>query len=654
VNITIPGNKLEKGLDVSFSVGVGRVPMPVQSSLLYADTTESQTLIIFMDYDAFTDNIALPMLTFGGVMSEFEVIGLELVNHKTIELTLTGGPSAPGTGTVRFDCAAVSSGRTGRTATIVVYDKNAQEDEPSEAPSGEPSGEPSEEEDDYTPLMASVYDNYDYSPLIVSAHDDYAPANLAAIAAAVAKFACTQAWGYGSAQIRKNSETGSFFSTLGLSGAEKETQQMLREISYKLDEMSRQVAHNDAILHAYLDRINYDIGAADMKRNLDTVDLLYNDFNRRAVNATLSAAAFDEWCDDNLRYSSSGNNRAKNYMDTLQQILKDLDPYTTDNVLKTAPLFLKYEQSAKSETPFEHNTFMVVVNYGSDWDAKIAGYMTLATTIVDYNRANANLSETAMENLYFDYDSLTQAVGRTFKNLENYIKKQPYAKAHDQFISISGGNKQFHVICNKYGKQYLFADRYHGDYETYRNNSTENTRKSQGFAAKLRLSKNDWKDSYIALDPFSRTPINGNTFAIARAANASTIAPPTEIATFMSTMSVTAHSQNMSFGTLLQTYLATFEKDGSQGFKIKKHWEFPNVKWIYSARTHNYRKSGSLYSNDRTLMIDTTTVVGSNGLIAHSVTCEDGLLKNKQVIKADDEIFILMIVDNSRFGQSSV
>jgi hypothetical protein len=607
-SFSIGGDKLEKGLDVTFTTKVGRVPKAVQSSALYTNSTEPQTLRIFMDYDSFLDNINLKMLTFGGVMSDFEVIGFEFVDHKTVELTLTGGPSDPGTGTVRFDCAAILSGRTGRTAKIIVEDENAKEEEPSE-------------EDDYESPMVGFFDK-------------------------IFELVCSQALDYASSQIRDMNETNSFFGTLGLSDAEKQTQEMLREISGKIDKMSDQVAHNDKVLHQRLDKIDYSIGAASMKANLDTVDALYDNFKGR-VDGNMSAGAFDEWCKSNLTYSTGNNNQAKKFINTLKQILKDLDIRENNGVLKTAPLFLKYEQTAKSGTPFEHNTFMVVTNYAMDWDAKIAGYMTLATTIVDYNRDKNNLSETVMENLMFDYNSLVSAVGTTFKNLENHINEQSYTSAHELLVVEGRPNKMFYVVSNQDGTPYVFADNQNSGYgPTFSWESMESpgARTSHGFVSRQKNLGIYWYHhlhvvSGVRINGVDPTPINGKSFMVEWAAEASTIKPPKTIDTFMKNMALIAQPQKMSLNTLLKTYLVSFENFETQ--KIISHWGF-NASWIYSARV-TYRKNGSAYYNDRTLMIDAKNVVGSNGLVAHSVTCEDGLYKNKQAVGKNEEIFILMI-----------
>ena|GEM_PF-4155662 len=119
IGFTVKGDKLAKGLDVQAAVDVGRVPMPYQSSKLCIMNKDTQVLDIFMDYDIFTPNINASMLTFGGVMDSFMISGFERVGDKSISITLTGKAEA-GTGTVRFDAAAVASGRSGRVAEIVV------------------------------------------------------------------------------------------------------------------------------------------------------------------------------------------------------------------------------------------------------------------------------------------------------------------------------------------------------------------------------------------------------------------------------------------------------------------------------------------------------------------------------------------------------
>jgi hypothetical protein len=118
-NFNIPGDKLEKGLGVSFSLGIGRVPMPVQARPLLVMNDDTQTLDIYMEYDGFTEDINLSMLSFGGIMNDFDVIGLERRETAILSLALKGRPGA-GTGTIRFDGTAVLSGHTGRVAEITV------------------------------------------------------------------------------------------------------------------------------------------------------------------------------------------------------------------------------------------------------------------------------------------------------------------------------------------------------------------------------------------------------------------------------------------------------------------------------------------------------------------------------------------------------
>lgn len=129
----ISGDSLEKGLNVKFSAGIGRVPMPYQVGSLCVMNDDTQTLEIFLDYDSFDKDIRLSMLTFGGVMESFEVTGFELVNTMTVRLTLKGRPQA-GTGTVRFDSSAVTSGRSGRVCEITVGEPDliVEQDVPSD------------------------------------------------------------------------------------------------------------------------------------------------------------------------------------------------------------------------------------------------------------------------------------------------------------------------------------------------------------------------------------------------------------------------------------------------------------------------------------------------------------------------------------------
>lgn len=603
---SISGNKLTKGLDVVFTTGIGRVPTAVQSSRLYVNSQEPQTLRIFMDYDSFTNDVNLSMLTFNGLMNDFEVINTTLVNSKTIELTLAGGPEQPGTGSICFDSAAVVSGRVGRVAEITVENIN-------HAASSNTS-----------------------SPTAVAAKAKTANQTVASIPGF--SLMCSLAWRYGSAEIRKNDTTGSFFSMLGLTPAEKETTKMLSEINGKLDDMSKQIDVNDKILNKRLDLIEYSISATVAQNNLNSIDLLYKDFQKRINDKTISQETFDNWCYENLRYTASGQNPAKNYLNTLGLLLEEINPYNEKNVLQTESLFKLFEQTCKSGTPFEHNTYMAVASYAWGWDAAIANYMSLATTIVDYNRDNnTELSPEGLNNLFVDFESLSNAVSVTFSNIESYVNAQPYAKAYEQLIASDKPNKVYYVVDSQNGEAYLIADSLNNQYNLTVHGKefqpvNPGVRTSLGFLSHEKLSSGNAKKSYLAINPEEK--YNNKNFKMAVAENKTTITAPDKVNSFLRNMAVT----ELSLNDVLNTYLISY--DNGQSRQIQELWNV-DVQWVYSARTDIFRNSIAIYHNDRTLMID----AGNASYNAYSITCEDGLYKNKQNVKKDDKIVILMCAE---------
>jgi len=603
---TIPGNKLEKGLDVGLSIGIGRVPEAVQSSPLYVNSKEPQVLRIFMDYDSFTDDINPSMLTLGGVMNEFEITGFEVISSKTVELTLNGGPSSPGTGTVTFDSAAVWSGRVGRVAQINV--ENVPE------------------------------------PLGLIFDDDIIIEQTAGnVAVTILKFACSYAWKYGTAQIRKADTTGSFFSTIGMNSKEKETQRMLEDISRQLDDISKQISVNNQIINKRLDTLEYRIKTTTTQANLDSIDSLFQDFKAR-LGKDVSASAYNNWCENNLKYSSDNKNTAKNYMNTLGIILKELDPKDDKNVLRNGSLLKLYEQTCKSGMPFEHNTFMAMASYSWDWDAAIANYLTLATAIVDYNRDILKPDE--FDNLVIDFEKLTQTAGKTFTDIEDYINNQPYAKSYEQLVVTGRTNKLFCVV-DQSGQAYMIADnlnsKYRPDY-LFTGAIEPGTRTSRGFMGHGTCSVGTgvaWEQKpYLALTP--KETYNSRSYSVTIAPDKATITAPDKITRFLQNMCVITSGSPMSLNDIFTNYLISYDNLDSRN--IQNHWDV-QYQWLYTAHTDLYRKTGSRYFNDRTYMVEASSVSSGKIFNGYSVTCEDGLYSNKQNVKAADKIAILMCAE---------
>ncbi|MCL2013943.1 MAG: hypothetical protein FWG69_03030 [Oscillospiraceae bacterium] len=615
-HFTVPGDKLSKKLDVSFSSGIGRVPMAVQSGPLYINSPEPQKLRIFIDYDAFTDDVNLSMITFGGVMSAFEVAGFERINAKTVELTLKGGPSAAGTGTVRFDSAAVLSGRSGRTAEITAASDNVASDSVA------------------TALTAG---RNNVEAIRTSG---------AGVAVSALYFLCSKAWAYGTAEIRKTETTGSFFSTLGLSSVQAETQKMLQEISGKLDKMSAEISVNNQVLHNRINALEYDLSATVIQNStLNSIDKMYRDF-RSKTKGNISQGAFDDWCYNNLRYTSSGSNPAKNYLDTLGLLLDELNPYGSGNALKKTSLFRQYERTCKSHVPFEHNTFMSVTSYAWDWDAAFANYLMLATTIVDYNRdKNPELTDVNLENLLDDFASLSNNTRITFENIKKYIITQPYAKSYEQLLVDPG--KDIYYVVRQDGTAHIISSpsqlsgtahsRRDSKDSYYSPAASSGTITAGAFYARVNNGNNGaaaYRYDYLAVN--YKKDYNGISFKSEFAENKATVTPPYKVNAFLQNLQVTVPGKNLN--NIFADYLISY--DDLQSRNIKKNWT-RKFDWLYGAHTDFFKKSMSVYYNDRTLMIDAVSAP-SGTLSYQSVTCEDGLYKTKQSVKSGDVIMVLL------------
>ena len=119
ITLTVNGDALEKGFDLTVFIQKGFVPSVRQSSSLFVSNQKDRALDIFVHNDTWSGDFNLSMLAYGGVMNNFDVTGFEIANEKTLRLFLSGRPNA-GTGTVRFEADAFETRRGALTARIDV------------------------------------------------------------------------------------------------------------------------------------------------------------------------------------------------------------------------------------------------------------------------------------------------------------------------------------------------------------------------------------------------------------------------------------------------------------------------------------------------------------------------------------------------------
>ena len=118
VNFLINGEKLNKGFDVETSVNIGRYGRVYQASIL-TESGDTQELRLFVANDAFSDEIDMSMLSFTGVMTEFNVSNFNRLDHKNISLTLSGLVGSA-IGTITFEPESFISNMPGRVADVIV------------------------------------------------------------------------------------------------------------------------------------------------------------------------------------------------------------------------------------------------------------------------------------------------------------------------------------------------------------------------------------------------------------------------------------------------------------------------------------------------------------------------------------------------------
>jgi hypothetical protein len=119
IKLTISGGAMEKGLDISADIQKGRVLTAEQASSLYVIDRNTQTLDIFVQNDTFSENVNRSMLTFGGIMNELAVTGVDRIDSNTLRLTVNG-TFREGTGLIVLDSNAFTTGRSGLAADVTV------------------------------------------------------------------------------------------------------------------------------------------------------------------------------------------------------------------------------------------------------------------------------------------------------------------------------------------------------------------------------------------------------------------------------------------------------------------------------------------------------------------------------------------------------
>jgi len=153
----------------------------------------------------------------------------------------------------------------------------------------------------------------------------------------------------------------------------------------------------------------------------------------------------------------------------MSKLINELNPNNKNTSLwQNGDLFTSFEKVCISGLPFQHNTFLAMAGYVSEWDMKIMEYMQLATLIYDYNMARGDLDEATKNQLEVTFTNVLDHIETSFTNLENFINSKSYTAAYDLLYKTYCGTDAhqpparrgyiFPVILNNSGQMAVFCN----------------------------------------------------------------------------------------------------------------------------------------------------------------------------------------------------
>ena len=390
MNIDIPGNLLESGFDLGISFRSGRVPKARQSTHLFVNATGPQTLGIFMAYDSFSENINLSMLNFDSVMSEFTVVDFVRVDHKNIELTLEGGPREAAAGTITFDSAAVISGQAGRVAQITIHESenDIRRPEVIDPPPAE---------------------------FIAEATLFVAKSLAGAAISYFGTMAIDYLWNYLDEQLG----IGEFI------GMEPSVEELLGVVIQQLNAMHLTIERNHEAVMSRFDRLEYSIASESLRNTYYSAWRFYDSFiDNVGPNSPLNEEQRERWYQNNFSFGT--NSEGERFLGYMKDLLWALDP-GRGTAMNYQSLVILFENSAKSQLPFEHNVYTAMYSYLMNWDIEFAKLFNVVLAIYDYHERNQTADYGTVS---VATTSLSNLMITTFANIENHLKSQPYYVAY--------------------------------------------------------------------------------------------------------------------------------------------------------------------------------------------------------------------------------
>ena len=455
------------------------VPTALQMTRLFEATGGEQLLNIFMDYDAFSEDINISMLSFSGVIDASMVNEVIYLEPKMIRLTITG-PLQAGDAEILFDAQAVTSGNDGRVAYITVntpicttegfveYWYVSKDDMTFfaldlDGISDISNGGLNVTFDGVLSSMTVVDVSAHPGQIIVaatgSAGTGPAIINIGGLhqAQAIFDFAPGEAtlWEPGpdsvdmrgiaimtvltaAGYIAMAIDTALWLGTMihdithEIGGMEPNLYYLLEDIS----ELNKDVRNYQREVIERFDRLDFQLSQELIKKDYELVKGTYDEFYSYYVSGLGSGDT--EWKDNNLLYTGNTlNNRATEYIWALNRLIKALDPDAPSS-LSIESILSVFAKTSKSNLPFAHNIYDATVAYYYSWDMELANYMILAAEINDYTFKHEETHGFDSPGLFSALTSQMRKMSYGYQNLNRNFKKfiteSSFGIAHAEFV----------------------------------------------------------------------------------------------------------------------------------------------------------------------------------------------------------------------------